>query len=73
MTILAEVLVADDEPDIRQLLVETLFDAGYDALEAEDGGAALRKACLEQKDNLINFEVEADSGIHVMPISQAKA
>ena len=44
---MAKVLVAGDEPDIRQLPVNTLFDAGYDVVEAEDGGSALRKACLE--------------------------
>ena len=35
------VLVVDDEPAIRQLAVTMLRDAGYDALEAQDGDHAL--------------------------------
>ena len=50
---MAKVLVAEDEADIRQLLVETLFDAGYDVVEAEDGGVALRKACSEHPDVIL--------------------
>jgi two-component system, response regulator PdtaR len=36
------VLVADDEPLIRQLIVEALEDAGYNVLEAESGLEALQ-------------------------------
>ena len=35
------VLVVDDEPTVRMLVVETLQDLGYAALEAADGSAAL--------------------------------
>jgi flagellar protein FlaH len=44
------VLVAEDEPDIRQLLVDTLADAGFDVIEAGDGGMALEKARQERPD-----------------------
>jgi CheY-like chemotaxis protein len=36
------VLVVDDEPGVRTFMAEALRDAGYDATEAEDPGAALR-------------------------------
>jgi DNA-binding NtrC family response regulator len=36
------VLVVDDEALIRWALVETLTDAGHDAVEAADAGTALR-------------------------------
>jgi PAS domain S-box-containing protein len=38
------VLVAEDEPGVRRILVSTLRDRGYRVLEAEDGVAALRIA-----------------------------
>jgi DNA-binding NtrC family response regulator len=36
------VLVVDDEALIRWSLVETLTDTGYEAVEATDGGSAVR-------------------------------
>ncbi len=36
------VLVIDDEPTVRMLIVEVLEEAGYTALEAEDGPSGLR-------------------------------
>ncbi|MBS0386764.1 MAG: response regulator [Proteobacteria bacterium] len=36
------VLVVDDEPGVRRFMAETLREAGYNATEAEDPGAALR-------------------------------
>ena len=35
------VLVADDEPQVRELICSILADSGYDLLEAHDGPAAL--------------------------------
>ena len=35
------VLVVEDEPLVREMAVEALRDAGFEVLEAEDGGAAL--------------------------------
>lgn len=42
------VLVAEDDVDIRGLLVDILFDVGYAVIEAEDGNVAYQKACNEQ-------------------------
>jgi len=36
------ILVVDDEPGVRLFMAEVLRDAGYQAVEAEDPGAALR-------------------------------
>jgi flagellar protein FlaH len=47
------VLVAEDQDDIRILLVETLEDAGYEVLQASDGGAALEQATRERPDVLL--------------------
>ena len=41
MTFMPQVLVVDDDPHIRQLLVFALEKAGLTAREAEDGEAAL--------------------------------
>jgi CheY-like chemotaxis protein len=35
------VLVVDDEPTVRMLVMETLEELGYDAIEANDGSAGL--------------------------------
>jgi len=50
---MTQILVAEDEPDIRELLVDLLNDAGYDVIVASDGGAALEKARLELPDMVI--------------------
>ena len=51
--ILAKVLVADDERNVRMSLVYILFDAGYDVIEAEDGPKALDKAYEELPDLIL--------------------
>src|SRR5687768_6114652 len=38
------ILVADDEPDVLQLLSSNLKNAGYNVLKAEDGLSALNQA-----------------------------
>jgi len=47
------ILVADDDPHIRQLIVFALAKAGLDAIEAEDGEAALAAVAAHQPDLLI--------------------
>ena len=38
---MVRILVADDEQDLRALLVDMLHDDGYEVMEAEDGGRPL--------------------------------
>jgi flagellar protein FlaH len=45
-----KVLVVEDVPDIRLLLVETLADAGFQVIQAADGSVALEKASHERPD-----------------------
>ena len=47
------ILVADDDPHIRQLIVFALAKAGLDAIEAEDGEAALAAVAGHAPDLLI--------------------
>lgn len=47
------ILIADDDPHIRQLLVFALGKAGLDAIEAEDGEAALALAAAEAPDLVV--------------------
>jgi len=51
------VLVVDDEESVRMLVVETLTDLGYTALEAADGTAALRLLAAERHIDLLVTDV----------------
>lgn len=50
---MAKVLVADDDRDIRDLLVDTLVECGYEVIEAADGRAAFELACQEEPDLIL--------------------
>ncbi len=41
---MTKILVVEDDPDIRELLIDSLCDIGYDVMEAGDGGAGLQSA-----------------------------
>ncbi|MDB5687472.1 MAG: chemotaxis protein CheY [Rhizorhabdus sp.] len=47
------ILVADDDPHIRQLIVFALAKAGLDAIEAEDGEAALAAVAAHSPDLIV--------------------
>ncbi|HPA17977.1 MAG TPA: response regulator transcription factor [Verrucomicrobiae bacterium] len=49
----AKILVVEDEQDVRDLLVLTLRNAGYQTLTAETGTGALRKAASEHPDLIL--------------------
>ena len=53
MTFMPSVLVVDDDPHIRQLLVFALEKAGLSAREAEDGEAALAAVSLQAPDLVV--------------------
>ena len=48
-----KILVAEDERDIRELVVDTLFDKGYDILESKDGREAVEIAIKEAPDLIL--------------------
>ncbi|MBA4012883.1 MAG: two-component system response regulator CreB [Phenylobacterium sp.] len=50
---MAKILIADDDPHIRQLLAFALEKAGYEVVEAEDGEAALERAQSAAPDLLV--------------------
>ena len=75
---MTKILVAEDEPRIRELLVDTLCDAGYEVVQAEDGGEALAKAFDEHPDIiLLDVMMPVMDGFQVLeqlkndPITQA--
>ena len=53
MTPMPQVLVVDDDPHIRQLLVFALEKAGLSAREAEDGEAALASVAQQRPDLVV--------------------
>jgi len=61
------ILVADDEPDIRGVLALYLENAGYEVLEAADGGAALEVLQMQQVDLcLLDIMMPVLDGYHVL-------
>ena len=50
---MTKVLIAEDDWHVRELLVDALFDAGYDVIAAKDGGAALERAAQEHPDIIL--------------------
>lgn len=64
---MTKVLVAEDERRIRELLVDTLFDLGFDVLEASDGGEAFKTAYNEVPDLiLLDLMMPVMDGIEVL-------
>ncbi|MBM3941533.1 MAG: response regulator [SAR202 cluster bacterium] len=47
---MSKVLVVEDEADIRELLADTLADAGYQVVQATDGGEGLTCALTKNPD-----------------------
>ena len=52
----AQILVVDDEPDIRQLVQEILEDEGYSVQVAKDGESA-RLVYAQQKPDLVLLDI----------------
>ena len=64
---MAKILVADDQPDIRDILVQVLFDSGYDLIEAKDGGEAFEKAVTQNPDLvLLDVKMPVMDGFEVL-------
>jgi signal transduction histidine kinase/DNA-binding response OmpR family regulator len=65
------VLVVDDEPTVRMLVMEVLSELGYIALEAEDGGAGLRILLTEQRIDLLVTDVGLPGGMNGRQLADA--
>ncbi len=52
------ILIAEDEPMLRLVAVETLRDAGYDVLEASDGAAGLDILKSDQHVDLLVSDIK---------------
>jgi len=50
------ILVVDDEPDIRNLVLEILEDEGFE-VGAADGGESARKACRTRRPDLVLLDI----------------
>jgi CheY-like chemotaxis protein len=65
------VLVVDDEPTIRLLIVDVLEENGYAAVEAGDGPAALRILQSEARIDLLITDVGLPGGMNGRQIADA--
>jgi PAS domain S-box-containing protein len=65
------VLVIDDEPIVRMLIVETVEEAGYNALEAEDGPSGLKILQSETKVDLLITDVGLPGGMNGRQVADA--
>jgi CheY-like chemotaxis protein len=65
------VLVIDDEPTVRLLLVDTLQDAGYRVLEAGDGPSGLKILQSETRIDLLLTDVGLPGGMNGRQVADA--
>ena len=65
------VLVVDDEPTVRLLVVDALNDLGYACLEAEDGPAALRLLDAAVRIDLLITDVGLPGGLNGRQVADA--
>jgi PAS domain S-box-containing protein len=65
------VLIIDDEPTVRLLIVDALQDAGYRVLEAADGPAGLRILQTEGRIDLLLTDVGLPGGMNGRQVADA--
>lgn len=65
------VLVIDDEPIVRMLIVEVLEEAGYSALEAEDGPSGLKILHSGARIDLLITDVGLPGGMNGRQVADA--
>lgn len=68
-----KVLIADDEPDILEILKYNLVNEGYQVYTAKDGDEAIDKARLAQPDLIVlDIMMPKKSGVEVCEILRAQ-
>jgi len=65
------VLVVDDEPTVRMLIVEVLQEAGYRTIEADDGASALHVLQSPTRIDLVVTDVGLPGGINGRQVADA--
>ena len=65
------VLVVDDEPTVRMLVVEVLLELGYHAVEASDGPAGLRVLQSGRRIDLLVTDVGLPGGMNGRQLADA--
>ena len=65
------VLVVDDEPTVRMLVVDVLGDLGYAALEAEDGPSGLKILQSRARVDLLVTDVGLPGGMNGRQVADA--
>jgi len=65
------VLVVDDEPTVRQLIIEVLLDLGYSALEAVDGPSGLKLLQSDARIDLLITDVGLPGGLNGRQVADA--
>ncbi len=65
------VLVIDDEPMVRMLIVEVLEDAGYVVIEAQDGPSGLRILQSDARIDLLITDVGLPGGMNGRQVADA--
>lgn len=69
-----KVLIADDEPDIREILQYNLSAEGYEVFTAKDGDETLEKAKRIQPDLIVlDIMMPQKSGVEVCQLLRAQA
>jgi len=69
-----KVLIADDEPDILEILKYNLVNEGYQVVTAKDGDEALEKAKIFQPDLVVlDIMMPKKSGVQVCEILRAQS
>lgn len=65
------ILIVDDEPTVRLLVVDALGDLGYGCIEAEDGAAALRLFESGERIDLLITDVGLPGGLNGRQVADA--
>ncbi len=65
------VLVVDDEPTVRMLVVEVLEEAGYTAIEATDGAGGLKVLQSKRRIDLLVTDVGLPGGMNGRQLADA--